>query len=819
MTTNPRYSQYGGASSPNRATGVYTGKITLIYDDGRVRVFINTFGRNIGPCRIINKSAGDAIALNDEVLCTYANDTSDELIVVGRLTERVDPVSESTSGLVVEASTTSELVRITQKGTGAALLVEDSTNPDSTPFIIDASGNVGIGLLSPSAKVDISGSAVISGDLTIDTTTLKVDSSNNRVGIGTASPLSKLHIADASGYGVQINTTTNLGLIGSNGESDGLRISGGIPDELTVGGNIYLYGNSHATRAADVAIQSNGTEVLTVDSTGRVGIGTVSPTEKLDVAGNIALTGSVVFEGATADAFETTLSVTDPTADRTITLPNNTGTVALLGDTTYVGTTAITLNRSSANLNLTGITSVAMPGSTSGTTTLQASAVAGTTTVTFPAFSGTVITTGNLSSITSVGTLTGLTLSGTVTLPNSANNQIYTSTTADSALPWANGPVLQGATGWSFYSAISASYRMGFRGNTAGTTKYFWTADSALIGAQPNDYEVTNTLNVMGTGRFTGTVTTEGNVVINNSSPTIYLKDTDNRSAMIHVNSNLFYVLRGNGNNSETWETVGGYWPLQIDLENNNATFGGTLFAPGSATCARFITNNASPSLELGDWSSASTWSAVEGYNGYLLLGNTSNRACYLRTNNGAAVNIGANGSDTLVVNNGNIVVNGTTANSTLNVIGGTGWFSAMSAGSGATVVNYFGFLQYVSSRRELKENIVSILSSDGLNRILALRPVEFTMKPEYLADANEYTPFDVKRGFIAQEVAEVDHRYGQWGWVDENQMMATEPAIKGELPLEDATPIYWNHDAVIADLVASIQVLTARIFELEATQ
>jgi hypothetical protein len=34
-----------------------------------------------------------------------------------------------------------------------------------------------------------------------------------------------------------------------------------------------------------------------------------------------------------------------------------------------------------------------------------------------------------------------------------------------------------------------------------------WSADSALIGSQPNDYEVTNTLNVMGTGRFTSTVT------------------------------------------------------------------------------------------------------------------------------------------------------------------------------------------------------------------------------------------------------------------------------------------------------------------------
>jgi len=36
---------------------------------------------------------------------------------------------------------------------------------------------------------------------------------------------------------------------------------------------------------------------------------------------------SIVFEGATADAYETTLTVVDPTADRTITLPNETGTL------------------------------------------------------------------------------------------------------------------------------------------------------------------------------------------------------------------------------------------------------------------------------------------------------------------------------------------------------------------------------------------------------------------------------------------------------------------------------------------------------------
>ena len=54
---------------------------------------------------------------------------------------------------------------------------------------------------------------------------------------------------------------------------------------------------------------------------------------------NFGTQASVVFEGATDDANETTLTVTDPTADRTITLPNVTGTVITTGDTgTVTGT-------------------------------------------------------------------------------------------------------------------------------------------------------------------------------------------------------------------------------------------------------------------------------------------------------------------------------------------------------------------------------------------------------------------------------------------------------------------------------------------------
>ena len=52
------------------------------------------------------------------------------------------------------------------------------------------------------------------------------------------------------------------------------------------------------------------------------------------MTGNLEIGSSaaIVFEGSTADIYETTLTVADPTADRTITLPNNTGTVALTSD-------------------------------------------------------------------------------------------------------------------------------------------------------------------------------------------------------------------------------------------------------------------------------------------------------------------------------------------------------------------------------------------------------------------------------------------------------------------------------------------------------
>ena len=64
---------------------------------------------------------------------------------------------------------------------------------------------------------------------------------------------------------------------------------------------------------------------------------------------------SIVFEGSSADDHETTLTVTNPTEDRTITIPNITGTLITTGDTATVSNTmlansSITVNGSAVSL-------------------------------------------------------------------------------------------------------------------------------------------------------------------------------------------------------------------------------------------------------------------------------------------------------------------------------------------------------------------------------------------------------------------------------------------------------------------------------------
>ena len=70
--------------------------------------------------------------------------------------------------------------------------------------------------------------------------------------------------------------------------------------------------------------------------------------------------GSIIFEGDTDDSFETTLAVTDPTADRTLTLPNATGTVSLITATETLTNKTLTSPTLTSPVFNTGVSGTAV---------------------------------------------------------------------------------------------------------------------------------------------------------------------------------------------------------------------------------------------------------------------------------------------------------------------------------------------------------------------------------------------------------------------------------------------------------------------------
>lgn len=61
----------------------------------------------------------------------------------------------------ITVNSASEALRITQTGTGLALRVEDSANPDTTPFAVDANGNVGVKTAAPAVSFAVNASDAI----------------------------------------------------------------------------------------------------------------------------------------------------------------------------------------------------------------------------------------------------------------------------------------------------------------------------------------------------------------------------------------------------------------------------------------------------------------------------------------------------------------------------------------------------------------------------------------------------------------------------------------------------------------------------------
>ena len=80
-------------------------------------------------------------------------------------------------------------------------------------------------------------------------------------------------------------------------------------------------------------VKDSGNVIREIGGAGAVSLQTATNVSN-KTTNDIELNGSsLIFEGITADAFETTLRAEDPTSDRTISLPNQSGTVAMVGDT------------------------------------------------------------------------------------------------------------------------------------------------------------------------------------------------------------------------------------------------------------------------------------------------------------------------------------------------------------------------------------------------------------------------------------------------------------------------------------------------------
>jgi hypothetical protein len=85
---------------------------------------------------------------------------------------------------------------------------------------------------------------------------------------------------------------------------------------------------------------------LTALEAGKVAFTEITTTTQNVTTMNVAEDGTIIFEGATNDDFETTLTVADPTADRTITLPNETGTVLTTASTITATNVTVSANNS-----------------------------------------------------------------------------------------------------------------------------------------------------------------------------------------------------------------------------------------------------------------------------------------------------------------------------------------------------------------------------------------------------------------------------------------------------------------------------------------
>lgn len=194
---------------------------------------------------------------------------------------------------VISGSTAGELLRITQTGAGAALLVEDSTNPDSTPFVVDSGGQLIVGATSLSItstsvtpRVQIAGTSndacsFIIYNFANDTTTTATTWAKSRGG----------------SFGTQgaVVSGDSIGVLNFEG-SDGTQLRRAVQIIAGVDGTVSSAIVPGRLTFSTMNTSGTLTERMRIDSSGQVGIGG-TPAAGRVLAVSKTLTGSTTSTG------------------------------------------------------------------------------------------------------------------------------------------------------------------------------------------------------------------------------------------------------------------------------------------------------------------------------------------------------------------------------------------------------------------------------------------------------------------------------------------------------------------------------------------
>ena len=219
---------------------------------------------------IFGSQAGDLLFYTDSGLTADATYTPTERF-------RID-----TSGRVMVGTTTSTGSQFSVQTTGVRDILNLFETGGQAVFTVLESGNVGIGTTTPSAKLDIYGAAGSSDIFALSSSTgarMFTVTADGKVGIGTTTPQAKLQVsATGAGSGKAFSVADSNGIERFLVQDNGYVSYRDYLTNVSNGARISSVSNIIGLRAA-----SAGDDQVTITTAGNVGIGTTSPTRKLNV--------------------------------------------------------------------------------------------------------------------------------------------------------------------------------------------------------------------------------------------------------------------------------------------------------------------------------------------------------------------------------------------------------------------------------------------------------------------------------------------------------------------------------------------------------